>query len=87
MHLMHTDREEDFLTPQQVAALLPNTSADTVRRWIRNGELEAVKNLSGRYLVPRRALSQVLKPAAPAGLAGSALSASSPASSSGGGLR
>lgn len=84
MHLMHTDREEDFLTPQQVAALLPNTSADTVRRWIRNGELEAVKNLSGRYLVPRRALSQVLKPAAPAG---SAPSTSSPASSSGGGLR
>ena len=81
MHLMHTDREEDFLTPQQVAALLPNTSADTVRRWIRNGELEAVKNLSGRYLVPRRALSQVLKPAAPAGSA----PASSPASSSGGG--
>lgn len=84
MHLMHTDREEDFLTPQQVAALLPNTSAATVRRWIRNGELEAVKNLSGRYLVPRRALSQVLKPAAPAG---AAPSASSPASSSGGGLR
>lgn len=82
MHLMPTDREEDFLTPQQVAALLPNTSADTVRRWIRNGELEAVKNLSGRYLVPRRALSQVLKPAAPAG---AAPSASSPASSSGGG--
>ena len=82
MHLMHTDREEDFLTPQQVAALLPNTSADTVRRWIRNGELEAVKNLSGRYLVPRRALSQVLKPAAPAG---AAPSSSSPASSSGGG--
>ena len=82
MHLMHTDREEDFLTPQQVAALLPNTSADTVRRWIRNGALEAVKNLSGRYLVPRRALSQVLKPAAPAG---AAPSASSPASSSGGG--
>ncbi len=81
MHLMHTDREEDFLTPQQVAALLPNTSADTVRRWIRNGELEAVKNLSGRYLVPRRALSQVLKPAAPAGSA----PASSFASSSGGG--
>ena len=84
MHLMHTDREEDFLTPQQVAALLPNTSADTVRRWIRNGELEAMKNLSGRYLVPRRALSQVLKPAAPVG---SAPSASSPASSSGGGAR
>lgn len=83
MHLMHTDREEDFFTPQQVAALLPNTSADTVRRWIRNGELEAVKNLSGRYLVPRRALSQVLKPAAPAGSA----PASSSASSSGGGLR
>ena len=82
MHLMPTDREEDFLTPQQVAALLPNTSADTVRRWIRNGELEAVKNLSGRYLVPRRALSQVLKPAAPAG---AAPSASSSASSSGGG--
>lgn len=82
MHLMPTDREEDFLTPQQVAALLPNTSADTVRRWIRNGELEAVKNLSGRYLVPRRALSQVLKPAAPAG---AAPSASSPGSSSGGG--
>ena len=82
LHLMQTDREEDFLTPQQVAALLPNTSADTVRRWIRNGELEAVKNLSGRYLVPRRALSQVLKPAAPAG---AAPSASSPASSSGGG--
>jgi len=81
MHLMHTDREEDFLTPQQVAALLPNTSADTVRRWIRNGELEAVKNLSGRYLVPRCALSQVLKPAAPAGSA----PASSSASSSGGG--
>ena len=84
MHLMHTDREEDFLTPQQVAALLPNTSADTVRRWIRNGELEAVRNLSGRYLVPRRALSQVLKPAvAPAGSAPSA----SAGSSSGGGVR
>ena len=84
MHLMHTDREEDFLTPQQVAALLPNTSADTVRRWIRNGELEAVRNPSGRYLVPRRALSQVLKPAAaPAGSAPSA----SAGSSSGGGVR
>ena len=87
MQLMHTVSEEDFITPQKLAALLPNTSADTVRRWIRNGELEAVKNLSGRYLVPRRALSQVLKPAAPAGLAGSAPSASAPASSSGGGLR
>lgn len=50
------------LTPAQVAALLPNTSVDSVRRWIRSGTLPARSLPNGRYLVRRSDVDGLLRP-------------------------
>ena len=50
---MQVENLDDFLTPREVAALLPRTSVDTVRRMIRNGDLPAIKTYGGDWLVRR----------------------------------
>lgn len=55
--------QPDYLTVQGAAALL-DVHADTIRRMIRAGQLEAVK--VGRVIrIPRSALETALEPAAP----------------------
>jgi excisionase family DNA binding protein len=55
--------QPDYLTVQGAAALL-DVHADTIRRMIRAGQLEAVK--VGRAIrIPRSALETALEPAAP----------------------
>lgn len=53
IHDMQVENLDDFLTPREVAALLPRTSVDTVRRMIRNGDLPAIKTYGGHWLVRR----------------------------------
>ena len=70
LHLMnvHEMKEPDAgeaLTPSQAAALLPNTSVDSIRRWIRSGALPAQKLPNGRYFVRRGDVEALLSPALP----------------------
>ncbi|WP_407641264.1 helix-turn-helix domain-containing protein [Actinomyces bovis] len=51
------------MTPSQVATLLPNTSVDSVRRWIRNGALPARVLPNDRYLIRRSDLDSLMQPA------------------------
>lgn len=55
----------DVLTPSEAASLLPNTSVDSIRRWIRNGTLRAHRLPNGRYLVWRSDVEALLAPVAP----------------------
>lgn len=78
LHLMnvHEMKEPDAgeaLTPSQAASLLPNTSVDSIRRWIRSGALPAQKLPNGRYFVRRGDVEALLSPVGP-----SAPSVSSP---------
>lgn len=61
---MHITNSGDALTPSQAAALLPNTSVDSVRRWIRSGALPARTLPNGRYLVRREDVEGLLRPVA-----------------------
>lgn len=70
LHLMnvHQMKETDVneaLTPSQAATLLPNTSVDSIRRWIRNGALPAKKLPNGRYFVRRGDVEALLSPVGP----------------------
>ena len=51
------------LTPSQVASLLPNTSVDSVRRWIRSEALAARVLPNGRHLVRQADAESLLAPA------------------------
>ena len=76
MNVRHMQVDDDeALTPSQAASLLPNTSVDSIRRWIRSGALPAQKLPNGRYFVRRGDVEALLSPALP--------SASSSATSSG----
>lgn len=55
------EETDDFLTPKEVAAVLPRTSVDSVRRQIRSGRLPASKTFGGHYLVPRWAVEEELR--------------------------
>lgn len=70
LHLMnvHEMKEPDAgeaLTPSQAASLLPNTSVDSIRRWIRSGALPAQKLPNGRYFVRRGDVEALLSPVGP----------------------
>ena len=64
VHHMQVDGDE-ALTPSQAASLLPNTSVDSIRRWIRSGALPAQKLPNGRYFVRRGDVEALLSPAFP----------------------
>jgi len=64
VHHMQVDGDE-ALTPSQAASLLPNTSVDSIRRWIRSGALPAQKLPNGRYFVRRGDVEALLSPALP----------------------
>lgn len=64
MHHMQVD-DDEALTPSQAASLLPNTSVDSIRRWIRSGALPAQKLPNGRYFVRRGDVEALLSPALP----------------------
>lgn len=55
----------DVLTPSEAASLLPNTSVDSIRRWIRSGTLRARRLPNGRYLVRRSDVEALLAPVTP----------------------
>ena len=57
--------DDEALTPSQAASLLPNTSVDSIRRWIRSGALPAQKLPNGRYFVRRGDVEALLSPALP----------------------
>lgn len=54
-------KDDDFLTPKEVAEVLPRTSVDSVRRQIRSGRLPASKTFGGHYLVPWWAVEEELE--------------------------
>ena len=64
VHHMQVD-DDEALTPSQAASLLPNTSVDSIRRWIRSGALPAQKLPNGRYFVRRGDVEALLSPALP----------------------
>lgn len=64
VHHMQVDGDE-ALTPSQAASLLPNTSVDSIRRWIRSGALPAQKLPNGRYFVRRGDVEALLSPVGP----------------------
>lgn len=64
VHHMQVD-DDEALTPSQAASLLPNTSVDSIRRWIRSGALPAQKLPNGRYFVRRGDVEVLLSPALP----------------------
>ncbi|WP_425306111.1 helix-turn-helix domain-containing protein [Actinomyces succiniciruminis] len=59
---MHDRGDDGYITPSQAAALLPGTSVDSIRRWIRTGALAARKLPNGRYLVRRMDVEGLLLP-------------------------
>ena len=66
MNVRHMQVDDDeALTPSQAASLLPNTSVDSIRRWIRSGALPAQKLPNGRYFVRRGDVEALLSPALP----------------------
>ena len=65
VHQMKEADVDEALTPSQAASLLPNTSVDSIRRWIRSGALPAQKLPNGRYFVRRGDVEALLSPALP----------------------
>ena len=65
VHQMKEADVNEALTPSQAASLLPNTSVDSIRRWIRSGALPAQKLPNGRYFVRRGDVEALLSPALP----------------------
>jgi excisionase family DNA binding protein len=54
--LAKTDEETKLLTPMQYAnSIAQPVSVQTVRKWVRQGRLEAVQTAKG-YLIPREAV-------------------------------
>lgn len=51
---------EEFLTRAE-AAEVAGRSADTIRRWIKRGLVQAHKDLSGRWLIKRESLDRFLR--------------------------
>ena len=61
MRKTHDDRNNAWLTPAEVAKLLPGTSPKSVRDWITAGKLPgAIQLPGGRYWVPYSAVVAVL---------------------------
>lgn len=66
MNVLHMQVDDDeAMTPSQAASLLPNTSVDSIRRWIRSGALPAQKLPNGRYFVRRGDVEALLSPVGP----------------------
>ena len=66
MNVRHMQVDDDeAMTPSQAASLLPNTSVDSIRRWIRSGALPAQKLPNGRYFVRRGDVEALLSPVGP----------------------
>ena len=59
--LLADRKDDDFLTPKEVAEVLFWMSVDSVRRQIRSGRLPASKTLGGKYLVPWWAVKEELE--------------------------
>ena len=59
--LLANRKDDDFLTPKEVAEVLFWMSVDSVRRQIRSGRLPASKTLGGKYLVPWWAVKEELE--------------------------
>ena len=51
--------DNEYLTPEEIAAKL-RVHEDTVRRWLRTGELEGIKIGKRQWRVKRRELEEYL---------------------------
>lgn len=58
---MH-DQSDEYLTPTEAARLLPRTAAESVRRWIREGRIPAIRLPGGRLMVRRSDIEEILTP-------------------------
>jgi hypothetical protein len=55
------DLHAEYLTPPEVAAVLPGATAVSVRRWAENGQLPgAIQLPSGRWQIPWSAVVSIL---------------------------
>lgn len=50
----------EYMTPREAAAAVMVDEA-TVRRWIRNGMLQAARLPGGQYRIPREAVTRMLE--------------------------
>lgn len=82
------EHSEDLLTATEIVQEFPKAgfTAQRLRRWAREGLIPVVRYPSGRVHFRRSDVEALLTPRVASGIE-SAPSASSPASSSGGGLR
>ena len=62
MHDMNDNVADELLTAAQAAKLLPSTSASTVSRWARRGEIAYVELPGGRKFFRRSDVEALLTP-------------------------
>lgn len=62
VHDMNNNASDDLLTAAQAAKLLPSTSASTVSRWARRGEIPYVELPGGRKFFRRSDVEALLTP-------------------------
>ena len=61
---MHITKEDELLSASQAAKLLPSTTASTVSRWARRGEIPSVLLPGGRRFFRRSDIEALLVPVA-----------------------
>lgn len=59
---MHTRNKDELLSAAEAAKLLPSTSAATVSRWARRGEIPFVELPGGRRFFRRSDIEALLTP-------------------------
>lgn len=62
MNINDTKEHEQLLTAREVAALLPDTSYQTVLRWARDGELPFIELPGGRKYFCKSDIDAILTP-------------------------
>ena len=69
---MHITKDDELLSASQAAKLLPSTTASTVSRWARRGEIPSVLLPGGRRFFRRSDIEALLVPIPAIGSAASA---------------
>ncbi|MEW6889272.1 helix-turn-helix domain-containing protein [Trueperella pyogenes] len=62
MSVRKTNEAHQLLTAAEVAQILPDTSEQTVYRWVRDGKLGAIVLPSGRKFFRREDIEAILTP-------------------------
>lgn len=58
------DPDKEYFRPHQTATML-NVAPGTIVYWIHNGKIQAVRTLSGYYLIPKEEVEKLLKESRP----------------------